>query len=264
MAVETETTTPATVITGASGGIGAALALEFAREGATLLLVARSTDALAAVAEQARAAGSPRVETLTADLGDRSAADVIESTVSGHGWHVHELVNNAGFGLRGRFAELSEDEQLDMLDLNVRTLTALTRRFLPGMLARGRGGVMHMASVASFLPGPHMAVYYATKGYVLSFSEALADEVRGSGVAVTAVCPGPTPTGFQSRAHLEGARMLDLTPSLSAERVAALSLRGFRRNRRVVVPGFSNQLIAGSARLTPKPVLLAMTRWLQA
>lgn len=252
-------TSAATVITGASGGIGEALAYEFAKERGTLVLVARGGDALARVAMQAKERAAARVETVTLDLAQPQAVDDLEETLAALGLHVETLVNNAGYGLRGRFDALDEADEIGMVDLNIRALTVLCRRFLPGMVQRRTGGIVNLASTAAFAPGPLMAVYYASKAYVLSLSRALAEEVRRQGVVVTAVCPGITTTGFQARAHMGDARMMRL-PTMNATDVAALAYRGYRARKTTVVTGAFNQIMAASSRLAPPGFLAAMTR----
>ncbi|MFW6077306.1 MAG: SDR family NAD(P)-dependent oxidoreductase, partial [Hyphomicrobiales bacterium] len=171
------------------------------------------------------------------------------------------IVNNAGYGMLGAAADMPIDDQLGMIDINVRALTELSLRSLPGLLAgEGRRGIINIASLASLLPGPNMAVYYATKAYVLSFSEALAQEVRNQGVTVTAVCPGVVPTGFQARAGMEHTRAYRLAPKTSPEDVALAGWAGFQRGDRVVYPGASSWLSALAIRLTPHGVLLPLVR----
>jgi uncharacterized protein len=252
-------TFPATVITGASGGIGEALVYEFARERPALVLVARSIEALGRVAQQARERRATRVETMALDLERRDAADQLEAALISLGLHVETLVNNAGFGASGAFAGLDEAVETGMVDLNVRALTALCRRFLPGMIERRRGGILNIASTASFLPGPGMAVYYASKAYVLSLSEALAHEVGNTGVTVTALCPGPTVSGFSARAGLEGSTLFRVMPTMSAARVAAIGYRGFRAGRPVVITGWRNRIMVASLRFAPRRIVLGMT-----
>ncbi len=253
-------TLPATLITGASGGIGEALAYEFAKERGTLVLVARGGEGLARVAIQAKERGAARVETVALDLTKPQAADDLDQTLAALGLHVETLVNNAGYGLRGRFDTLDEADEIGMVDLNIRALTILCRRFLPGMVRRRKGGIVNLASTAAFAPGPLMAVYYASKAYVLSLSRALAEEVRHQGVVVTAVCPGVTTTGFQARASMENARMLRTMPTMNATAVAALAYRGYRAGKTTVVTGAFNQVMAASSRLAPPGLLAAMTR----
>jgi len=170
------------------------------------------------------------------------------------------VVNNAGFGLVGPAAALSRDEQLAMIDLNVRVLTELSLAFVES-LARHRGGILNVASVAAFMPGPGMAVYYASKAYVLSFSEALQHELSRRGIRVTALCPGPVPTEFQARAGLRGDRAQSALLSLSAERVARIGYRGFMRGKRVVVAGIGNQIALFLLRIVPHAVLLPLLHW---
>jgi uncharacterized protein len=253
-------TSPATVITGASGGIGEALVYEFARERGTLVLVARGGDALARVALQAKERGAARVETVALDLAQPQAVDDLEQALAALGLHVETLVNNAGYGLLGPFADLDEAEEIGMVDLNIRALTLLCRRFLPGMVARRKGGIVNLASTAAFAPGPKMAVYYASKAYVLSLSRALHDETRRHGVTVTAVCPGVTATGFQARASMQNARMMRMMPVMNATDVAAIAYRGYRAGKSTVVTGAFNRVMAASSRLAPTGLLTAMTR----
>jgi uncharacterized protein len=255
-------TSPAIVITGASGGIGEALAYQFAREKSAMLLVARSKDGLERVARGALAKGAAQVEILPLDLARVDAIDQLEARLVALGLYVETLVNNAGYGIKGAFADMDEAAEIGMVELNIRALTALCRRFLPGMIARGKGGIVNLASTAAFAPGPLMAVYYASKSYVLSFSRALGNEVAGKGVTITAICPGVTATGFQERASLENARVTRLMPSMTAEQVAAIGYRGYRAGKNVVVTGTMNRLMAVSSRFAPTALLLAVTRHL--
>ncbi len=247
---------PVVLITGASSGIGAALAKVFAAHGHELALVARRGDRLDALAEEIAATGRPRPTVFTADLERRDGASAIAAELSSRGLEPAIVVNNAGFGLRGEAATLSRDEQLAMIDLNVRALTELSLMFVDSV-ARHRGGILNIASLAAFLPGPGMAVYYASKAYVLSFSEALHRELSGRGVRVTALCPGPVPTEFQTRAGLSlpaAARMLEL----SAERVAQIGYDAFMAGQRVVVAGIGNRLAVSFMRLVPHALLLRL------
>jgi short-subunit dehydrogenase len=245
---------PVTLITGASAGIGWALAEIFARHGHELVLVARRMPELERLADTLAASGAPRPTVLSVDLGQASVGDRIAAELSARGLAPRNVVNNAGFGLIGPADELDRAEQLAMIDLNVRTLTDLSLAFIPS-LTEHRGGLLNVASVAGFLPGPGMAVYYATKAYVLSFSEALHHELAGLGVRVTALCPGPVATGFQARAGLQrhNPRML----ALSASRVARIGYRGFMRGERVVVAGIPNRIVASLLRFIPHGLLLS-------
>ncbi|HLH96729.1 MAG TPA: SDR family oxidoreductase [Xanthobacteraceae bacterium] len=245
---------PITLITGASVGIGAALARVFAANGHATVLVARREQLLANLAEEIAATGAPRPVVLRADLGSIDAASRIGEQLTALDLEPEFVVNNAGFGLVGPAAELSRAEQLAMIDLNVRALTDLSLAWVDA-LARHRGGILNVASVAAFLPGPGMAVYYASKAYVLSFSEALHQELAPRGVRVTALCPGPVPTEFQERAgvkDLKYPRALTRSP----ERVAEEGYRALKEGRRVVVPGFANQLVTQLVGFFPRKLVL--------
>jgi hypothetical protein len=250
-----------TLVTGASGGIGADLARELSVGGRDIALTARSRGALESLADALAAAGRPRPLVVVSDLGEPGAADRILATLEGEGVRVTELVNNAGFGLTGDAAALDRAEQVAMIDLNVRALTDLTLACLPAIRA-ARGGILNVASTAAFQPGPGMAVYYATKAFVLSFSEALWEELRGEGVRVTALCPGPTATGFQARARMD-ARLLDVMKPMSAAAVARAGAEAFLRGDRVMVPGPMNKVTAALGPLAPRRLLLPLVGRLQ-
>jgi short-subunit dehydrogenase len=248
--------TPVVLITGASSGIGAALARVFAAHGHELVLVARRQDRLNALADEIAAAGRTRPTVLTVDLERRDAASVIAAELSAKAREPAVVVNNAGFGLSGAAAAVSRDEQLAMVDVNVRALTELSLMFVDS-LTRHRGGILNVASLAAFLPGPGMAVYYASKAYVLSFSEALHRELSDRGVRVTTLCPGPVPTEFQARSGMQlnpAARALEL----SAERVAQIGYDAFMRGKRVVVAGINNRIAVSLMRLVPNGLLLRL------
>jgi short-subunit dehydrogenase len=249
---------PVTLITGASSGIGTALAHEFASHGHELVLVARREQALASVADAIAAKGQARPTVLRSDVARVDAPKAIEDDLARLGMEPNIVVNNAGFGLTGPAARLDRAAQLAMIDLNVRALTALSLAFLPS-IERRKGGILNVASIAGFLPGPGMAVYYATKAYVISFSEALHQELKGKGVRVTALCPGPVPSEFQARAGMQVDAMLRLS-MISPERVAAEAYRGLQRGRRVVVPGMAIKAAPLLARLLPRAVLLRLMR----
>jgi len=247
---------PATLITGASAGIGAALAHHFASNGHKLVLVARRTAALNELAGAIETRGLPRPHVITADLTKSDAPALIADELRARDIEPNYVVNNAGFGLVGAAAELDRAEQLTMVDLNARALTDLSLRFVDS-LARHRGGILNVASVASFMPGPGLAVYYATKAYVLSFGEALHHELAPKGIRVTTLCPGPVATEFQSRAGMpEG-----YFPSIldrSVERVARDGYDGLMAGKRVVIPGFPNRVAAFLPRLAPRGIVLAV------
>ena len=237
------------LVTGASAGIGAAMARDLGARGARVLLVARRADALAAVARDVTSAGG-RADVIAADLaGAAGAAGLAERLAE----PVDVLINNAGYGIQGAFLDASVDDAEGQVELNVTALTSLTRRLLPGMVERGRGGVLNVASVAAFMPAPHFAVYAATKAYVRSLSEALHHEVRGTGVAVTCLCPGPVETEFADRAGMNDAFF---DGAMSAEAVAKVGLDALARGERTVVPGAANKVQAAAAPLLPRGVLL--------
>jgi short-subunit dehydrogenase len=246
---------PVTLITGASAGIGAALAQVFAAHGHELVLIARREHRLNALAEAIAGQGRPRPTVLPIDLGAPGAVDTIGRELAARGFEPEIVVNNAGFGLIGNAAELDRAEQLAMIDVNVRALTELSLAFIAS-LERHRGGILNVASIAAFLPGPGMAVYHATKAFVLSFSEALHSELASRHVRVTALCPGPVPTEFQARAGVP----TESYPALlkeSAETVAELGYRALKEGRRVAVPGLGSQLVRILSGLVPRPLVLA-------
>jgi short-subunit dehydrogenase len=251
--------TAVTVITGASGGIGEELAVCAAKAARSLLLVARSESELARVASRIEAEGHARPDILPLDLTEASAGDRLADFLQRKSLTVSELVNNAGWGPVGQAALLDRGDQLNAIDLNIRALTDLTIRFLPEIVA-ARGGILNVASTAAFQPGPFMAVYYASKAYVLSFSEALSYELRGR-VRVTALCPGPVLTGFQKRSNMGKTRISQLPAMLPAP-VAAAGWRGFEAGKRVVIPGLMNKLTAFFAPRVPRKPVLAIAGYL--
>ena len=239
------------LITGASGGIGLELARLFARDGYDLVLVARSADTLEAVATELRGKGNIVVTTCAQDLSAPGAARVVFGRIPA----CDVLVNNAGFASNGGFAEIDEARMLDEIALDVTALTQLTRLYLPGMIERKNGRILNVASTAAFLPGPNMAVYYASKAYVLSLSEALAEEMRGTGVTVTCLCPGATDTGFARRAEMQSTPLMR-APRASAVDVARAGYNGMLAGKPVVVPGITNKILGATAHLTPRRLLL--------
>jgi hypothetical protein len=253
----TEGRRPVTLITGASAGIGAALAREFAAHGHELVLVARREQALDALADAIVRNAAARPTVLAMDLTRGEAARDIGEALARRGLEPEIVVNNAGFGLLGAAAELDRQQQLAMIDLNVRALTDLSLAFIDS-LERRRGGILNVASVAAFLPGPGMAVYYASKAYVLSFTEALHHELKAKGVRVTALCPGPVPTEFQARAGMSHGVFPKLL-TRSAERIAREGYAALRQGRRVVVPAFANKAVTAVVGLLPRAMLLAAT-----
>ena len=242
-------TTPITLITGASAGLGVEFARQLTKRGHRLVLVARRTDRIEALASEL---GNARA--VTADLSKANGAAKLIADVEAAGEHVELLINNAGFGLGGRFAELSAKRQREMIDLNVGALTDLCRAVTPDMIKRKSGAILNVASTAAFQPGPGMAVYFATKAYVLSFSEALHEELKPHGVKVSALCPGPTRTEFGAVAGFGDGGGFDRLAMNSPEVVAA-GLAGLNRNKAVVVTGIVNKIGAASTRFLPRPLL---------
>ena len=242
------------LITGASSGIGLELAKCFAADGSDLILTARSTDALEKLAAELRKEFSIQATVLTADLVQSEAPANIFSEVKGRGLTVDVLVNNAGFGLHGAFAGLPLKRQMEIVAVNVAALVELTGLFLPGMIARKSGGILNVGSVAGFVPGPNMAVYFASKAFVLSFSEALHEELRGSGVHVTDLCPGPTETNFSevARGHHQRQRPVK---KMSAAVVAEIGHEDFRNAKNLSIPGAGNKFLSFAPRFGPRAVI---------
>jgi hypothetical protein len=245
---------PLTLITGPTSGIGLEFARLFARDGHPLVLVARRQGELERLAAEMEGAGSPRATALAADLAEDGAATEVANRLAQLGLEVGILVNNAGYGSLGAFERSDRDDQVRMIQVNVTALVDLTRQLLPAILAAGRsGGILNVASTAAFLGGPHMATYYASKAFVLSFTGALAEELAGRS-RVTCLCPGPVPTGFQERAGF--GRGVGLTsgtlPMLSAATVAQAGYRGFQRGKKLVIPGLLNKATAVGTRLVPR------------
>ena len=248
------------LITGGSGGIGYELAKLFARDHHDLILVARSAEKLAAVADELQRCGVT-VKTFTLDLVQPPAPRFLFDQLQREGVVVDILVNNAGFGAYGNFAEMPDAEILGQINLNIVALTELTRLFLPGMVSRRSGRIMNVASTAGFQPGPLMAVYYATKSYVISLSEAIADELRNSGVTVTCFCPGATETGFAKRAGNDKTRIFKKFGAMNAEKVALDGYRAVMEGRTLAISGAQNWLVAQSTRFAPRRLVTAISRW---
>ena len=246
---------PVTLITGASAGIGVALARVFSRHGHELALVARREDRLQELADEIAATGARRPIVIACDLSMSNAARQIGDALASHGTEPQFVVNNAGFGLVGLATARDRDEQLQMIDLNVRVLTELSIAFVDS-LARHRGGLLNVGSMAGFLPGPGMAVYYATKAYVLSFTEALHSELAPRGIKVAVLCPGPVPTEFAARAGISDRSMAPSLLTKSADYVAEAGYRGLISGHRTIVPGFINNLVTVLLRLVPRSLLL--------
>jgi hypothetical protein len=245
---------PVALITGASAGIGAELARVFAQHGHHVVLVARREQRLNELADQIAAAGRPRPHVLAVDLSRNGVSKQIGAELEALGLEPQYLVNNAGFGLLGSAAELEPAEQLAIIDVNVRVLTELSLAFIDS-LSRHRGGILNVGSVASFLPGPGMAVYYASKAFVLSFTESLHQELSSQGIRVTALCPGVVPTEFQARAGMKkvpGWKVLHTSPA----DIAAAGYTALMQGQRVLVPGVANKFVAFLPRILPRGFLL--------
>jgi short-subunit dehydrogenase len=251
------------LITGASSGIGAELARLFAADGSALILTARREDRLTELAQELKQRSRVEVQTVAADLSRPDAPSVLFDKLAGDGVSVDVLVNCAGFGARGAVADLSLERQREMLQVNVLALTELTRLFVAGMRDRGRGGILNVASTAAFQPGPYLSTYYASKAYVLHFTEGLAEELRGTPLKVTCLAPGPTHTEFAAESGLQTS-LLFKHGVMSARDVARAGYSGFRKGRVIVVPGFKNKALAFLVRLTPRILVRKITKRLQA
>jgi uncharacterized protein len=250
---------PVCLITGASAGIGQALARVFARHGHTLVLTARRQTELQTLADAIAAAGYTHPHVFVADLETPEGPGLLADVLSAAGLEPSIVVNNAGFGLLGGASDLDHALQLAMIDLNIRALTDLSLRWLE-TITKHRGGILNVASIAGFFPGPGMAVYHATKAYVLAFTEALHEELKADGVRVCALCPGPVATEFFERAGIPRGYFPAFL-NRSAEQVAREGYNGFMGGHRVVVPGKPNRIMTLLPRLFPRGLLLAMTGW---
>ncbi len=251
------------LITGASAGIGVDLAERFAKDGYDLIITARSEPALKEVGDRIAKAYGVKVSIAAGDLGAIGAGAKLAADIAQRGLTVDVLVNNAGFGHAGGFAAEPIEPQLGMIDLNIRALTELTHIYWKGMLAKKRGGVLNVASTAAFQPGPLMAIYYASKAFVLSFSEALWEEARGTGVHVSCLCPGPTVSKFRDRAGTGKTRLGKTSKPMASMPVAQEGYEGFVRNKRVVITGGRNRMMVGAAKMLPREQVLKTVRKLQ-
>jgi uncharacterized protein len=248
------------LVTGASSGIGLELAKCFAADGCRLVLLARNTSALEALAGELRRIHQIEVLVVTADLSLSETPARVFQELQGRGVVVDVLVNNAGFGASGTFAGLPLQRQLDMIHVNLTSLTALTGLFLPGMIERRRGGLLNVGSVAGYLPGPGMAIYFATKAFVLSFTEALAEELAGTGVTAMVLCPGPTESNFGNVARGLKARRVK-TGKMTAKTVAKHGLRAFRQGKLVSISGWRNQFLVFLIWILPRVMVRKMVKF---
>ncbi|MGN6517326.1 MAG: SDR family NAD(P)-dependent oxidoreductase [Rhizomicrobium sp.] len=252
------------LVTGASYGIGLDLAECFAKDGYNLILTARSADALKKEADRLAAQHKITATPIALDLGAHGGGTTLAQEIAARGLSVDVLVNNAGYGIAGAMDGSKADEQLGMVDLNVRALLELTQIYWPAMLKNRRGGVLNVASTAAFQPGPLMATYYASKAFVLSFSEALWKEAEGTGVHVSCLCPGPTASKFRERAGTGKTNLSKAGTPMSSMSVARLGYRGFQRNTRVVITGLRNKILAGATAYLPRNTLLGIVKNLQS
>lgn len=244
------------LITGASGGIGEAFAHLAAADGHSLILAARNEKELSRVAGVVTAKHQVPVNIVPCDLAKPDGVSALADDLARRNSVPDVVINNAGFGLVGKAAGLDREDQLGMIDLNIRALSDLTLRFLPAMLEKMSGGIINVASTAGFMPGPGMAVYFASKNYVTAFTDALHHEVRGSGVTITSLCPGPVITGFQARAGMRAMTRGLLSNTMTAEDAASAGWIGFKAGKRCVVPGVVNVLSTLAGRMLPRAIVL--------
>lgn len=253
---------PATIITGGSEGIGRAIADEFARRGDTVVLVARSAPALGTAAADIEASYGAKVHWLALDVTDGASHEILTSFLNEHGLYADILVNNAGMGLAGPFATQDPGEIARLIHLNVEALTRLSRHALPDMCTRGRGGLLNIASLAGYAPGPYQAAYYASKAYVIALTRALASETGGQGVRVSVLAPGPVETEFHRRMGAHTALYRTALPGMRPRAVARSALRGFALGHKVILPGFLAPLLALFMRVLPDIVIVPIVGWL--
>lgn len=253
------------LVTGASSGIGLEMARLLAKDGCHLILVARDKKKLEEVASELRNANGVEATVISQDLSTPTGPADLVKQVASMGKEVDILINNAGYGDFGAFAESAEARILGMIQVNIIALTVLSRAFLPSMIKRGEGKILNVASTAAFQPGPLMAVYYASKAYVLSLSEAIANEVAGTGVTVTALCPGPTESGFQHAAKMESSKLFrsKMVTVMDSPTVARQGIQAMKSGRRIIVTGMANKMMAFSVRFAPRGMLTQLVRKMQ-
>ena len=251
------------LITGASSGIGYELSKIFARENYNLTLVDINLDKLHEVSEELKRDFHVEVTVIQLDLSEITAADNLYNQVINKSIQINVLVNNAGFGMYGNFVDSDPDTETKMMQLNMITLTRLTKLFVKDMVKRGEGRILNIASTAAFQPGPLMAVYFATKSYVLSFSEAVFRELKGTGVVVTTLCPGPTKTKFALTAGADKSNLFSNARVLDAKMVAELGYHGLMKGKRLIIAGLINKFLVQLLRITPRSITLEILKYLQ-
>ena len=247
------------VITGASSGIGLELCHLLAEAGNNLILVARKERELYELKATLLEKYDIQIEVIIKDLADPNAPKEIYAHIISMGINVDTLINNAGVGSFGPFNEISLEKDINLIDVNVRALTELTKLFLPHLLESKKGRILNVASTAGFMPGPYMATYYASKAYVISFSEALASELKGTSVTVSVLCPGPTRTGFQAKAEMKKSDFVSLGV-MEAKDVALCGYKGMLKGKTIIIPGFLNKLLVYSSKLMPRKLLTALAK----
>jgi uncharacterized protein len=251
------------LITGASLGIGYELAKQFAKNGHNVVLVARTEEKLKAIAKDLEAQFGIKADVIATDLSKENVAQDVYNEVKRRGINIDFLINNAGFGDFGMFSETDWSKEKQMIDLNITTLVHFCKLFVPDMIAQKSGKIMNVASTAAFQPGPTMAVYYATKSFVLSFSEGISNELEGTGVSVTALCPGATESGFQAAANLEESKLVKGKKLPTSAEVALYGYNALMANKVVAIHGFMNTIMATSIRFTPRFIVRKLVRFIQ-
>lgn len=251
------------LITGASSGIGLELARIFAKNKTNLVLIARSGDKLKALSDELTKSSGVKVKVIAADLSILKNCDLLIDELKNENITIDYLINNAGFGTSGFFTDTDLQKEVEMINLNITALTYLTKIYAKEMKLRGIGKIMNVSSTAAFQPGPLMAVYYATKAYVQSFSEALANELKGTGVTVTTLCPGPTASGFQSAANINNVRLVKGRKLPSSAEVALFGYNAMMKGKTVAVHGFINKIVAQSYRFLPRKLITSAVRKIQ-
>jgi len=250
------------LVTGASSGIGLEISRLLAKDKNNLILVSRNEDELLKLKKGLEDSYKVQVHIISKDLADHNSALDIYNEISSLGFVVENLINNAGFGSFGRFNEIDTLIDISMIDVNIRALTYLTKLFLPDMIKNKKGKILNIASTAAFFPGPYMTVYYATKAFVLSLSEALASELAGTGVTVSVLCPGPTKTAFQSKAKMKKSEFVKFGV-MEASTVALYGYRGMLKGKKVIVPGILNKFLINIIRFLPRSIVTSMAKTTQ-